>query len=500
MATWNGSSTKYTLNGDYLNINTKDGPISLGPVGSSQKNHYYDVTLGKNGGTLNLTMPVADYRGNRYIFTINSDVGRSIRLNFNNQSAAVKTIVQTYDRANNRTIISIKIGILNYGEVQYFIPGNPFGLSTSSRSHTLAKGESWSLGGIVCFLAGALIRTPNGAMPVERLKAGDEVCVWNPEKQKTEIRTLTWSGVGKAAVNSAASDDLAGWPIRICKDAIKQGVPSRDLLITSDHCLFIQGVFVPARMLVNGLSIIYDKTIRQFDFYHLESADHAVIWANDLMTESYLDTGNRSGFEPAGKVVSLGKGPFNWARDSAAPLVTERKRVEPIFSRLALRAQDMGLSTRSPTRCLSKDPELHLRTEDGQIIRAVRTRNARSIFMIPPEVTMLKICSRTSRPFDTFGPFVDDRRSLGVLLGEITFFETRNTRVLDQHLQMSDLAGWADLEGKESRWTTGEATLCLDREALHGFGVLALEVLSAGPYLGEEAVTNEPPVVLALRA
>lgn len=500
MATWNGSSTKYTLNGDYLNINTKDGPISLGPVGSSQKNHYYDVTLGKNGGTLNLTMPVADYRGNRYIFTINSDVGRSIKLNFNNQSAAVKTIVQTYDRANNRTIISIQIGILNYGEVQYFIPGNPFGLSTSSRSHTLAKGESWSLGGIVCFLAGALIRTPDGTVPVERLKAGDEVCVWNSEKQKTEIRTLAWTGVGRAAVNAAASDDLAGWPIRICKDAIEQGVPSRDLLITSDHCLFIQGVFVPARMLVNNLSIIYDRTIQKFDFYHLESEGHAVIWANDLMTESYLDTGNRGGFEQTGKIVSFGAGPSHWGQDSAAPLVTERKQVEPIFSSIASRARDMGLCNQLAPRRLSKDPDLHLRTEDGQIIRTVRTRNARSVFMIPTGVTTLKICSRASRPFDTLGPFVDDRRSLGALIGEITFFETTNTRVLDRHLQMPDLAGWADLEGKKSRWTTGEATLHLDREAPHGLGVLALEVLSAGPYLEEEAVINEPPVVQALHA
>ncbi|WP_035367102.1 Hint domain-containing protein, partial [Acetobacter pasteurianus] len=73
------------------------------------------------------------------------------------------------------------------------------------------------------------------------------------------------------------------------------------MLITAEHCLFFEGKFVPVRMLVNGVSIFYDKSITSYDYYHVETDQHSVITADGMLTESYLDTGNRRAFRQEGK-------------------------------------------------------------------------------------------------------------------------------------------------------------------------------------------------------
>ncbi|WP_202208906.1 Hint domain-containing protein, partial [Gluconobacter sp. Gdi] len=57
------------------------------------------------------------------------------------------------------------------------------------------------------------------------------------------------------------------------------------------------GKLVPARMLVNGASILIDRTINSYTYYHVELESHEAVWAENALTESYLDTGNRSQFD-----------------------------------------------------------------------------------------------------------------------------------------------------------------------------------------------------------
>ncbi|MFN3641164.1 MAG: Hint domain-containing protein, partial [Flavobacterium sp.] len=42
-----------------------------------------------------------------------------------------------------------------------------------------------------CFLAGTLVKTENGHLPIEQIKAGDKVFTYNLEKKQTEINTVT---------------------------------------------------------------------------------------------------------------------------------------------------------------------------------------------------------------------------------------------------------------------------------------------------------------------
>ncbi|KXV75411.1 hypothetical protein AD951_00050, partial [Acetobacter malorum] len=156
---------------------------------------------------------------------------------------------------------------------------------------------------ITCFLPGSMIRTSTGVVAAEDIQIGDQVVTFDWKNNQDVTRAVIWAGKAHCTVRPELSDDAAGWPVRILKDAIADGVPYKDMLITSEHCLFFDGKFVPARMLVNGVSIFYDKSITSYDYYHVETEQHSVITADGMLTESYLDTGNRSSFSQEGTVV-----------------------------------------------------------------------------------------------------------------------------------------------------------------------------------------------------
>ena len=52
-----------------------------------------------------------------------------------------------------------------------------------------------------------------------------------------------------------------GAPVRIRADAIAAGLPRTDLLVSPSHCLWIAGCLVPARLLVDGVTIVQDMSV-----------------------------------------------------------------------------------------------------------------------------------------------------------------------------------------------------------------------------------------------
>ncbi|WP_284234470.1 Hint domain-containing protein [Gluconobacter cerinus] len=339
----------------------------------------------------------------------------------------------------------------------------------------------------VCFLAGSMLRTPTGERAVEDMAIGDEICVYDWRNAAELTRSVKWVGHKKMVVRSHLPDDEAGYPVRILKNAVSDGVPYKDLLVTPEHCLFFDGQFIPVRMLVNGRSIFYDRSFTSYTYYHVETDPHSVIWADGTLTESYLDTGNRSTFAQGGTLVLFGdKNVKTWEEDGEAALTVARHQVEPIFRNLEARAEYAGLGLEAPQQKLVDDADLHLVTEAGVVLRRVRENNGHSVFMIPPGVQQVRMVSRTSRPSDTIGPFVDDRRYLGVLVGSIQFFESRDTRKLDQHLKSDQLEGWDVKEAAPCRWTNGNALLSIGAREPGSIGMLVIQVLAAGPYVQNE--------------
>jgi len=339
-----------------------------------------------------------------------------------------------------------------------------------------------------CFLEKTLILIDGKYIPIEYIYNSEEkIKITNINGEKLDI---IWVGKSRCNVRNHLPDDEAGYPVRILKEAISDGVPFKDMLITAEHCLFFDGQFVPARMLVNGRSIFFDKSITSYDYYHIETEDHSVIMADGMLTESYLDTGNRSTFFQKGNVVSIGSSRnLSWD-DAAVPLTVSRETIEPLFRKIENRADKAGFAIHTEARPLTNESNLHLTTDTGAVIRPTRQNNGRVMFMIPSGVESVRIVSNASRPCDVIGPFIDDRRSLGVLVGTVTLFESNRTRTLTDHLHDAQLSGWNNVEEGTIRWTRGNALLSLGERAPGALALMAIEVRAAGPYVLDEAISE----------
>jgi len=158
-----------------------------------------------------------------------------------------------------------------------------------------------------CFLRGTRIATPYGEVAVEDLRAGDIVLTLN--KGRVPIR---W--IGRRVLDPLTLDrPRDAWPIRIRKGALTENVPHRDLLVSPDHCMLVQDVLVPAKLLVNGTTIVQEERREPFEYFHIELDAHDVLIAEGMLSESYLDLGNRHMFLGNGVAQVL---PFRTAGDA----------------------------------------------------------------------------------------------------------------------------------------------------------------------------------------
>ncbi|MDI2113816.1 Hint domain-containing protein [Commensalibacter nepenthis] len=343
-----------------------------------------------------------------------------------------------------------------------------------------------------CFLMGTLIRTVCGEVAVEDICVGDEVLTFDWQQEKEVVRKVRWVGRQNMTVKTYLPDDEAGYPVRVLKDAVSEGVPHKDLLVTPEHCLFFEGKFVPVRMLINGISIYYDKEITEYDYFHIETEEHSVIWANAMLTESYLDTGNRGQFKQKKGDFFLFALPTksnqikDWKKDAAAELTVARNYVEPLYHQLVQRGISMGLPmVQTQQTALTNDPNLHLITSTGLVIQPKSNQEGRYFFVIPDNIGYVYLVSRTSRPSDVIGPFVDDRRHLGVLVGDIHILTKTQIIPITTHLEQPELQGWDIIEDEPCRWTNGKALLNIEQNYQQQC-VLVVNIIASNHYRIEE--------------
>ncbi len=143
---------------------------------------------------------------------------------------------------------------------------------------------------VACFAAGTLLLGPAGEVPVEALAAGMLVATVSGR-----LATIAWVGRRTLAVGRHA-DPASVMPIRIATGAFGGGLPHRDLLLSPDHAVLVEGVLIPVRHLANGASIAPVPMV-SVTYFHVELDRHDAVLAHGLACESYLDTGNRHGFE-----------------------------------------------------------------------------------------------------------------------------------------------------------------------------------------------------------
>ena len=135
---------------------------------------------------------------------------------------------------------------------------------------------------LACFAAGTCILTAAGEIAVEALRPGA------PVVSLTHRRLVRVKWVGARAAGGAPL-------VRIAPGAFGAGMPHRALQLSPDHAVFAAGALLPVRHLVNG-GAIAAVAARDVVYFHVELEEHAVLVADGLPAESYLDTGNRAGF------------------------------------------------------------------------------------------------------------------------------------------------------------------------------------------------------------
>ncbi len=211
------------------------------------------------------------------------------------------------------------------------------GVSGQSADLSAAAGQYSGIT-IQCFAAGTHIATTDGPVAVEDLAIGQSV--WT---QFGGSRPITW--IGRRHVNCHMHrNPRAVWPIHVAAHAFGEGRPGRDLWLSPDHAVFVEDVLIPIRYLIDDHSV-RQEPCHTVCYYHIELAQHDVVFAENLAVESYLDSGDRTSFANGGGPVVLHP-EFSlhmWEAMGCAPLIVTGPVVTAVRARLRHRAMEMAV-------------------------------------------------------------------------------------------------------------------------------------------------------------
>ena len=184
-----------------------------------------------------------------------------------------------------------------------------------------------------CYCRGTRILTDEGEIAVEDLREGDLVVT-----ASGELRPIRWIGRRRLRPDRCLRPEAVR-PVRIAAGALRPGVPARALFVSPEHALWLDEAWIAAKDLVNGATI-RQEAWREVEYFHVELDSHDILLAEGAPAESYLDCGNRRGFQNAvGEAVALDPDwtPAEDPRRFASLAATARLR-----ERLARRAADLG--------------------------------------------------------------------------------------------------------------------------------------------------------------
>jgi hypothetical protein len=137
--------------------------------------------------------------------------------------------------------------------------------------------------GGICYLRGTRIRTPKGERRIEELKIGDPVVTLSGES-----KPIKW--IGRQRFKKSSESWVKDFePIRISRFALDERTPHRDLYVSPNHSIYIDGVLIPAKYLVNELNITQcaPEGTDVIDYLHIELFVHDVIYAEGATAETF---------------------------------------------------------------------------------------------------------------------------------------------------------------------------------------------------------------------
>ncbi len=192
-----------------------------------------------------------------------------------------------------------------------------------------------------CFATGTLIATARGEVAVEDLRVGDLVVT---AQGGAALQPIVWIGHSRANV-ARHPDPRRIAPVLIKAGALGEGVPHRDLRVSPDHGMFVDGYLVPAGRLVNGTTIVQELWCPEVTYWHVELPAHGLVVSEGAVSESYLDDGNRKQFDNYGittlfKDFASERANGRYGAQACRPVLEEGSEVlDRIRARLAARAE-----------------------------------------------------------------------------------------------------------------------------------------------------------------
>jgi len=291
----------------------------------------------------------------------------------------------------------------------------------------------------LCFAAGAQVLTARGEVGVETLVEGDLVVGIHGGK----LQPVRWIGHRDVDLLAHPDPDSIN-PVRVCADAFGPGQPHRDLILSPNHALFVDGHFIAVRYLVNGATIRQERWDR-ITYYHVELEAHDVMLVDGMTAESFLDIGNRGAFSNGGEPVMLHPdfARQTWEAEACAPDLPKGAELTQLRGRLLERAADLG-------HALTDDPDLCV-VVGKRRIRPIETIDGFR-FNLPKNTSTVRIESRCFKPSEMRAEG-DDSRLLGIGVLGITLDDT--PIALDD-ARLTE--GWHEAE-PGLRWTKGTAAL-----------------------------------------
>ncbi|HXT79598.1 MAG TPA: Hint domain-containing protein [Acetobacteraceae bacterium] len=462
-------------------------------------------TLEANGATLDVTSSLNGTNAHAVIGNSAASVFETTGTIFNSTSLSVDFLGaagQFYYNNSTDSSITFKVSGLNAG-ASATTPTNFIHLSGTSPitisgggsgtlatgSITLSNGDILKLTGItntgtawvantisdgqggteiflqsVCYVAGTRILTPDGERPVETLTPGDLVLTLSGNERIA--RPVKWVGRRRIDLTAHPRPQTVA-PIRIRKGAVADNSPHRDLLVSPDHGILADGKLICARQLANGATIRQETGWTVVEYVHVELDAHAILLAEGLPAESYLDTGNRGFFANAGAPLLLYPDLTDQAdrpareAGSCRPFVWDEASVRPIWLRLAERAIRLGYVVLVPQTTMELDLRIAI---EGRVLTPVHTKDGTHVFVLPKGVTEVRVLSRAGQPTDAH-PWLEDRRLLGVSVERIVLRSGSMVHEVPvDHPALS--RGWWAVESEgpvPRRWTNGDAVLPLPK-------------------------------------
>ncbi|GKY88379.1 Hint domain-containing protein [Sinisalibacter aestuarii] len=170
--------------------------------------------------------------------------------------------------------------------------------------------------GVICFTPGTMIRTEDGAVPVEEIEEGDRI-----QTKDNGLQEVLWKGEKRiSGARLYAMPELR--PIRLRAGALGIDRPEEDLIVSPSHRMLVTGdkaralfntdeVLVTARDLVDDRYVVRDLMLAEVTYVHLLLPRHEVVFANGLETES---------FHPAGEALDSVE---PWQRDRLVRMMPE---------------------------------------------------------------------------------------------------------------------------------------------------------------------------------